>query len=69
MKQKSKFGELLKKIRTSLHGVLDLDSYRCLCLELSMLENLLEFEKKKSYKKGVLTCKELIEDRLEMMIA
>ena len=59
--------ELIKKIRKSLHNVLDLDSYRELCLELSMLENLIDSEKKRSYKDGVFDCKRLVENRLQIL--
>ena len=60
---------LIHDIRKSLHTVLDLDSYRQLCLELSMMENLIDLQKKRSYKEGVLDCKKLIEDRLETLTA
>ena len=59
--------KLIKQIRKSLHNVLDLDSYRELCLELSLLENLIDSEKKRSYKDGVLDCKRLVESRLEIL--
>lgn len=59
-----KINKLLKKIRVSFHGILDLDSYRELCLELSMLQNLIEIEKKKAYRKGILDCERTIRERL-----
>jgi len=59
--------ELLKKLRTDFHGILSLDSYRELCLELSMLINLIEKEKKKAHMEGLLDCKKMICERLESL--
>ena len=64
-----KIKELIKKIRKSLHGVIDLDSYRTLCLELSMIENLIDQQKRIYHRQGVLDCKKIIEDRLDTLTA
>ena len=61
--------QLINQIRKSLHGVLDLDSYRQLCLELSMLENLIDLQKKKSYKDGVHDAQRLLKNHLDTLTA
>lgn len=62
-----KITKLLKKIRLSFSGVISLDSYRELTLELSMLQNLIEIEKKKAYRKGIHDCKMCLAERLESL--
>lgn len=63
-----KINALLKKLRKDFHQILDLDSYRQLCLEFSMLLNMIELEKKNAHRDGILDCKKLICERLEALV-
>lgn len=62
-----KIEKLLKKIRISFNGTLDLDSYRELCLELSMLHSLIKVENKKAYRNGILDCEKILKERLSSL--
>ena len=64
----TKLDKLLLKLRKEFHEILDLDSYRQFCLELSMIKNLVDKQNKLSYKKGIVDCKRMIEERLETLI-
>ena len=61
--------ELLNQMKKSLENTLDLDSYRKLCLDLSLLINYIELQKKISYKEGVYDSQKLLNNHLSTLTA
>ena len=61
--------ELLNQMKKSLENTLDLDSYRKLCLDLSLLINYIELQKKIAYKKGVYDSQKLLNNHLSTLTA